>query len=1373
MRVFYKRRILASIIAILAVLAAVPNFPSRVEGASTGTICIAQVTDTRCPASPPVFNGPITSPNTLLRVPVMINNTAPFSVFSVTLNSSDLSKLKPYGVDLAGSIMPAGSFILAECVGGVLIAGSACVPTDNPATVQLAIAGPLGFLSLQGTTGLLFTAIFSITGTTLPGGVKINYQNGCDTKSSSNGNFCVSFANGTIVPVPEALQNGGFDNSNTATLPSATLSTTTTNLGQSLTGAPTHALPTATFTLTSQNGFNTSIPTLTLATSVNGTGIRPTVSLSTSSITLSGLPQSFTQTGSVSSTVPAGVYIATVTATYQTQDLFAPVLTTSSLSATFSLPVTVSDYSLSVSPSTVAILSPGSQSVKVTIAPKAGFNTLIQLSVTIPPAASSAGIGATFSSTTIPGGSGTSTLTITTTASTPSGTFILTVNSSSTLNGFTRVHFAPLTVSVGPSDFQISANPTSLSAAPFYGMTSTITVTSLNGFTGQVALSFTATPTSGLTCNLSSTIVTLNPTTSGTSNLSCSGIVGTYTVNITGSGGGHSHSTSVSFIVFAPGQGTVIAVDPYATIDLARSSKTITITVNLTRSSPINGFSVVLAYDYRVLHASSLNYSTNVFAQSPYSRLIVSNCLDSFPQGNLGLCSSNDGPGITSFAMTILGGTTLNNTSGSLFKLTFNVNTTAPVSSQIQIKSAVLSNGQIDPLTGKPQIIPVSTFDGYYTSLSCGGAPCTPPKVDFSWSPLTPMANQVVTFLGNNSLPSPNALITDYYWTFGDSGLQPYRDSGTNSTTAYLYQYAGRYPVTLKITDSNGLRWSKTVLVSIVAPIGFAISAPQQIIINPGEQLTLPNAVIVTSFDLNGTVTLGAGGGSAELSVDFNPLVLRLRPGSTLSSSLTVVASSSILPGRYGFYVSGSAAGLVRQSVLVIVLVPVSSFSLTIQPNTISLNPGSSATILVSLFNTSINATVNLSVQNPSPAFNISFLPPSLTISPGRSFLSNMILTPNTGIQPGNYVILVSATTGSITHTAPLFVTITSPPDFQIQTYPPTIQVFAGSSGFLSVNVQRSPCCTNPSPPFNVTLSVTISPLVPNGPRVSLRDTVLTIYGGSYTFVIVMTGPNTPLGNYTVTVTGGSGSLGHSASSTLVVLPPPVLRVTPSSGPVGTKVDIRGSGFVSQFGGYPQSHQFWVTFDDQFLGEAFTLNSSFIFTFNVPDAQPGPHLIKALDFYTGVNATAPFQVLAEPGALTLSIDTGTIYFPGDTATAYVLVSQNGLVIQAASIQIHLTLIKPDGSKVSLTVTGVSGGLFKAVYAVPTSGPIGTYALLATAQGPNGHGTALRTFEVKPSWLSSNGKALASATGAIGAIGLVAFAWKKGYLKRKESDETGL
>jgi hypothetical protein len=747
--------------------------------------------------------------------------------------------------------------------------------------------------------------------------------------------------------------------------------------------------------------------------------------------------------------------------------------------------------------------------------------------------------------------------------------------------------------------------------------------------------------------------------------------------------------------------------------------------------------------------------------------------LDGLPanNGSSGLCGSDDGAGVVSFAETILGGSTPNATRGNVFFLTFNVNTTAPNFSQIQIKQYVLDAVGVT--------IPAKTFDGYYTSQSCGGAPCTPPKADFSWSPLKPTANQVITFQGNASFPSPNAVIIDYFWTFGDTYPvnTPYRDSGTNSTTAYLYVISGKYSVTLKITDSNGLKWSKTILLTVIPPTppkDFTLSGPGSAVINPGQQF-IYNSIRVTSFNLTSTVTLSAISPQG-LTVAFNPTVLNLTPASSAFSLLTITASSTILPGNYRVIIIGTA-GVISHNETEFVTVLAPNFVLSVSPSQVTINSGSSATVLVAL-NGNVNTTIHLSSPEnpgsplPNSAFNISFTPSSIAIYPSvQFFLSSMVIRPYTGTPPGTYLVYVVGSNGSITRVNSVIVNVIGPPDFTVQTYPPTIQVLAGSTGLLDVNVQRSPCCPIQSPPFNVTLSVAIAPLVPNAPRVSLRDTFLTIYGSSYTSVIILTGPNTPPGNYTVSVTGRSGPFNHTASSILIVYPPPGLRVTPSSGPVGTKVQVNGSGFIlTQPGYYPQNHVFWVTFDDQFLGEAFTSNSSFVFTFDVPDAQPGPHLFKALDLVTGVNATAPFQVLADPAALTVSIDTGTIYFPGDTATVYVLVSQNGLAIQAPSIQIHLTLIKPDGSNVSLTVKGVSGGLFMAVYAVPTTGPIGTYALLATAQGPSGHGTALHTFEAKPSWLSSKRQALVSATGAIGAVGLVAFAWKKGYLRRKQGDQ---
>ncbi len=105
-------------------------------------------------------------------------------------------------------------------------------------------------------------------------------------------------------------------------------------------------------------------------------------------------------------------------------------------------------------------------------------------------------------------------------------------------------------VAAGPKNFSISANPTTLGTVGRGSQTSIITLQSLNGFSGNVALSSSSSP-SGVTLGLNPTSVTLTSGGTATSTLTvtATGITtpGTYTVAVTGIGGGLAHATSVSF----------------------------------------------------------------------------------------------------------------------------------------------------------------------------------------------------------------------------------------------------------------------------------------------------------------------------------------------------------------------------------------------------------------------------------------------------------------------------------------------------------------------------------------------------------------------------------------------------------------------------------------------------------------------------------------------------------------------------------------------------------------------------------------------------------------------------------------------------------
>jgi hypothetical protein len=221
----------------------------------------------------------------------------------------------------------------------------------------------------------------------------------------------------------------------------------------------------------------------------------------------------------------------------------------------------------------------------------------------------------------------------------------------------------------------------------------------------------------------------------------------------------------------------------------------------------------------------------------------------------------------------------------------------------------------------------------------------------------------------------------------------------------------------------------------------------------------------------------------------------------------------------------------------------------------------------------------------------------------------------------------------------------------------------------------------------------------------------------------------------------------------------PLIQINPSSGPVGTKVSVQGTGIPS--------FQVEVTFDDALLGFASLTNGTFTFTFNVPDAQPGPHLVKAVDPIGGISAVANFTV-TRINTLAINVDVGTLYFPGDTATIYTLATLSGSPLNSSTIQLQLALTRPDGSNVSLITTFVGGGLFKAAYKISTTGPIGTYAVVAKAHAANVQGTsALTTFEVKPTWLSAQGPALTTTAVALtGALAVGAVVWKRGFFRSK-------
>lgn len=343
-------------------------------------------------------------------------------------------------------------------------------------------------------------------------------------------------------------------------------------------------------------------------------------------------------------------------------------------------------------------------------------------------------------------------------------------------------------------------------------------------------------------------------------------------------------------------------------------------------------------------------------------------------------------------------------------------------------------------------------------------------------------------------------------------------------------------------------------------------------------------------------------------------------------------------------------------------------------------------------------------------------------------------------------------------------------PDFFLRLSVPPSGALIVAGEATSVTVYVFPTSGFSGQNSTVTLMGKVFPSVGNGPVLSLNPAQASLDFGTSTLTI-STSVATPPGNYTIMVTGTSEGLTHSVQFLLTVLPPPVLKVTPTSGTIGQLVTVQGSGFVNPSQGAGFSGEVDVTFDNQFVGFTFLQGSSFNFSFSVPLSQPGiVHHIHAIELFPfQVDVQADFTVLASPSpsAFSVGVTVGTLYFPGDTAVISVQTSLNGQPTPVSSLQI--ILVKPNGSTVTLTPVQVSPGEWRATYAVPGTGSIGTYVVVVRAHQQASDSSALGGFEVKPTWLQSHGSTVVGAASIVGAFGMLAVAWKKGFLTRRKDE----
>ena len=604
-------------------------------------------------------------------------------------------------------------------------------------------------------------------------------------------------------------------------------------------------------------------------------------------------------------------------------------------------------------------------------------------------------------------------------------------------------------------------------------------------------------------------------------------------------------------------------------------------------------------------------------------------------------------------------------------------------------------------------------------------APLTisPAKLTFASQGIgTTSAAQAITITNTSASPAPlNVIVTPDFQIQTSGTTCPLTGGSLAASSNCVVEI--QFAPTVGGSILGAINVSSSVIPSpLMAQLagsssGFTLTAPATMSVAQGASKTGTITVHPTN-GFSGSVNL------AVTSTLPNGVTASFSPNPATSTSvLTLTATSTATTGGpVAVTVTGTSGGLTQTASINLTVTATKNYTLSASPNTLNIIQGSNGTSTITVNPISgFTGSVALSVISTLPGgVTASFSPASTKTT------STLTLTASASATTGPATVTVQGTSGTLTQTTNISLTVNPPQSFTLSPSPSSVSVAQGGNTTSTISVTDVGG-------FTGSVTMTVASTLPTGVTASFSPNPTT---GSSTLTLTASATATTGGPTTVTIQGTSGALTETTTLSLTVTAAPSFTLSPSPSSVSVAQGSNGTSTISvnPFNGFTGSVSLSVTstlptgVTAGFSPNPTTTGSSTLtLTASATATIGGPTTVTVQGISGGLTKTATVSLTVTPPpnfTLSPSPNSLTIAQGGSGHSAITVNPTNGFT---GSVTLSVSSTLPSGVTASFSpnpTTGSSTLTLSATASATTGGPV-----TVTIQGMSGALTQTTTLSL--------------------------------------------